>query len=134
MPIEDQTLVLREKLENHVCRKALEAVLQEQAEWVGLSAATQDGSPFSFSHSSHKYYKKVIFVQSHTQLNLRPRLQVILCTNLFSLYFSIKCLKYFITAFYSTESLSTDSTVVLTHKYIAQETVIFSHTFLRYCS
>lgn len=37
---------LREKLENHVCWKVLEAVLQEQAEWVGLNAATQEGSPF----------------------------------------------------------------------------------------
>ena len=27
---------VREKLENHVCWKVLEAVLQEQAEWVGL--------------------------------------------------------------------------------------------------
>lgn len=131
MLIEDQTLFLREKLENHVCWKVLEAVFQEQAEWVGLNAATQEGSPFQFFPQFHK---KVIFVQSHTQLNLRPRLQVILCTNLFSQYFSIKCLKYFITAFYSTESLSTDSTVVVTHKYIAQEIVIFSHTFLRYCS
>lgn len=61
-------------MEYHACWKVLEVVVQEQGEWGGFKVAIQQGSLFRIFPQFHK---KVMFVQSHTQLKPRPRLQVI---------------------------------------------------------
>lgn len=52
-------------------------------------------------------------------------------SNLFLLYFSVIDLKYFITAFHSTESLTIDSTAVLMNALLRR---YISNTFLHYHS
>lgn len=116
-----QIISIREKVEYHACWKVLEAVVWEQGEWGGFNAATQQCSFFLYFPTVPQ---KARFVQSHTQLKLRPRLQVIRkCSNLFSLYFSVMHLK-----FHSTESCTIDNTAVLIHEWIAQE-IHFIHIF-----
>lgn len=66
------------------------------------------------------------FMQIHTQLKLRPRLQVIKkCSNLYLLYFSVIYLECFITCTIYLQlyivSPAIDNTAVLTHEWIAQE-------------
>lgn len=87
---------LREKLEDHMCWKELEAVLQEQAEEAGLTPANLR---FHFLNFFPIVPPEVIVVRSRS-----PRFESKIasdteCNNFVSLYLSIKYLKYFVTAF-----------------------------------
>lgn len=78
-----------------------------------------------FSHSSTKsnVYAKSYSAKTETKITRDKK-----CSNLFSLYFSVIYVEYFITAFHSTESCTIDSTAVLTHEWIAQA-IYFIYSF-----